>query len=152
MRTCEYTGVYIFPTKDQHLSKSTSVPGVEACFWENLDVANRAKRCEVEAHYRSLSRLMTLIKVEETAVNTEMIFLGNWSTRETYTNCLGSCFSGQYFPLVLGCDVLIRIEVIVPPLKNEAQKARLSIAHIFSNILSTNKVGGERSVFVNLLT
>lgn len=95
---------------------------------------------------------MTLIKVEEIGVNTKIIFLGNWSTREARTNYLGSCFSGQYFPLVLGCDVLIRIEVIVAPLEDGAQTACLSLAHIFSNILNTNKVGGERYVFVNLLT
>lgn len=38
------------------------------------------------------------------------------------------------------------------PLEDGAQTARLSLAHIFSNILNTNKVGGERYVFVNLLT
>lgn len=113
---------------------------------------NRAKRSEIQAHYRSLSRLMTLIKVEEIGINTKMIFLGNGSTRETFTNYLGSCFSGQYSSLVLGCDVLIRMEVIVAPLKPTAQAACLSITPMFSNIMSTNKVGGKRYVFVNLLT
>lgn len=128
------------------------MPGVEACSWGNIDMENRAKRSEIQAHYRSLSRLMTLIKVEEIGINTKMIFLGNGSTRETFTNYLGSCFSGQYSSLVLGCDVLIRMEVIVAPLKPTAQAACLSITPMFSNIMSTNKVGGKRYVFVNLLT
>lgn len=58
--------------------------------------------------------LMTLLKVKEIGLNTEMIILGNKSSSEILANYLGSCFSWQYSSLVFGSDVYVRMEIHVP--------------------------------------
>lgn len=58
--------------------------------------------------------LMTLGKVEEISLNAKMIILGNGSASEIFANYLGSCFSWQYYSLVFGPDVHVRMEIPVP--------------------------------------
>ena len=92
-RTCNYTGIYNFTTKDKHLFKSTSMPSVEVCIWKMLTMQTRPRGVKFKHIITHCQMLMTLVKVEEIGLNTKMIILGNGSTSEILANYLGSCFS-----------------------------------------------------------